>query len=144
MKTILKAGAALAVLALAAYGTGSNAEEPTGVHVIPLAEGGDVVEAVEHDEAVGHDDLSTLAGRELLEDNDLTQIAAPTNTSIQVGNDVTVDNGATLTTGLTQGASANNGGINTFFQNTGPNSSFQNSTTVQIIMGDGPFTGASE
>jgi hypothetical protein len=138
MKTILKAGAALAVLALAAYGTGSNAEEPTGVHVIPLAEGGDVVGAVEHDEAVGHDDLSTLAGRELLEDADLTQIAAPTNTNIQVGNDVTVDDGATLITGLTEGATANNGGVNTFFQNSGPNASFQNSTTIQIIMGDQP------
>jgi hypothetical protein len=138
MKTILKAGAALAVLALAAYGTGSNAEEPTGVHVIPLAEGGDVVEAIEHDEAVGHDDLADLAGRELLEEADLTQIAAPTNTNIQVGNDVTVNDGGTLITGLTEGATANNGGVNTFFQNSGPNASFQNSTTIQIIMGDQP------
>ena len=138
MKTILKAGAALAVLALAAYGTGSNAEEPTGVHVIPLAEGGDVVEAIEHDEAVGHDDLSTLAGRELLEEADLTQIAAPTNTHLQVGNDVTINDGGTLITGLTEGATANNGGVNTFFQNSGPNASFQNSTTIQVIMGDQP------
>ncbi|MGD9538416.1 MAG: hypothetical protein AB7P52_13345 [Alphaproteobacteria bacterium] len=137
MKTILKAGAALSVLALAAYGTGSNAQDPTGVHVIPLAETGDVLEAVEHGEAVGHDDLSELSGRELLEEADLTQIAAPTNNNVQVGNDVIVSDNGTLTTGLIEGATNNNGGINTFFQNSGPNASFQNSTTVQIIMGDG-------
>jgi hypothetical protein len=140
MKTILKASAVLSILALAAYGTGSNAAEPTGVHVIPFDEtGGDVLDAVDHGEAVGHDDLSALSGRELLQEGALTQIAAPTNNNNQTDNDITADNGGMVISGLVEGTSGNQGGINTFVQNSGPLANIQTSTVVQIIMGDGPI-----
>lgn len=135
MKTILKAGAVLAFLAVAAYGTQSNAEEPASAQGAAAASSADLLGATDQEDAVESEDLDKLNGRELLKSDALAQIAIPTNNNTSTGNDITLDGGSTLTTGLVEGTQANTGGINSMMQNTGNNVNFQNQTIVQVIMG---------
>jgi hypothetical protein len=136
MKTILKAGAALAFLAVAAYGTQSNADEPTSATNAPAADTGDLLQA-DSDKPKGEAELDGLSGGAAIEADELSQIAIPTAVNNSTDNDIELSgDNSQLNTGLTEGIQANTGGINSFMQNTGNNVNFQNQTIVQVIMGE--------
>ncbi len=135
MKTILMAAAALSFLAVTAYAVQSKAADGGGLGVAAPVEA-DLMDVLVQEDGVGDDVLESLAGRELIEPDELTQIAAPTNNNTSTNEIELNGEGSSLVTGFVAGNQANSGGINNQMINSGNGVNFQNSTVIQIIVGE--------